>query len=840
MNEEQQDRRGSRHRAAKARGLKVRALTTAGAVLVAGAGVAVLVHAGSGSAGAEAAGPIKTSVQALALSRSADGTVELPARSTKSFSSLGVTWNSVSATLGGTVEVRTRSSQSGQWTDWQALGTDDDTPDAADLRPGVRGGTDPRWVGPSNGVQVRVVSTKGIPAVPAGLAVDLVDPGSASTTDVTAPVGYAMDDTPSSGASASSSTATAPSASDSADPAVSPSDGASASASDSNSDSPSDGATDSPTASASASPSGSGSATDAPTATGSTGASASPSTSAAPWPTQLPTLAQAYPSCGSASTATGSTQTAPSPMPTQTVSSIATPPIITRAQWGANECTRESGYPDYGTAVKVVFVHHTDDTNSYTCAQSPAIVRSIYAYHVQVEGWRDIGYNFLVDKCGDIFEGRFGGAALPVVGAQTYGMNTNSMGIAAMGTYTDLSGGDSKDGSVPGATPSKAMLGAIADLAAWKLGMSGTNPVTGTGVLTEGGTYAGSGNKFQAGQQVTLHAVSGHRDGFATDCPGNQLYDDLPAIRSYAAGPVTGLAITNITGGAGRSASAFYTRGPATVSWTTATPGQVIAGFDVLVDGKAVAHTGGLATSAAITVGAGRHIVTVVATHLTGARTTSAPIALVGDTTPPVFTTAPALALRTGTVSNSAVPVVLGWRAADNNALASVLSIDPAGTLFGPTTTSWATATTPGRTDWFGLRASDAAGNTATAWVGRAVNLVQETSTTRKGSWSRGYNGNNLGGYAYSSSAKGASVSWTFTGRSVAWIAARTPKSGQAYIYVDGARVALVDLKSATTLYRQAIWTKSWAASGRHTITIVVVGTPGRPTVTADAIATLN
>ena len=116
--------------------------------------------------------------------------------------------------------------------------------------------------------------------------------------------------------------------------------------------------------------------------------------------------------------------------------------MVTRAGWGADECARESGYATYGSAVKVMFVHHTDTTNNYSCADSPAIVRGIYAEHLN-QGWRDLGYNFLVDKCGTIFEGRFGGMALPIVGAQTYGFNTNSMGVAAIGTYTDLSGGDS-------------------------------------------------------------------------------------------------------------------------------------------------------------------------------------------------------------------------------------------------------------------------------------------------------------------------------------------------------------------------------------------------------------
>src|SRR5262249_4069973 len=111
------------------------------------------------------------------------------------------------------------------------------------------------------------------------------------------------------------------------------------------------------------------------------------------------------------------------------------PRIITRSGWGADESLREPGFI-CTASVKVAFVHHTASCNNYTCAPAPSAIRSIYRYHVVSSGWRDIGYNFLIDKCGNIYEGRAGGVDKPVMGAHTLGFNTNSMGVAVLGTYT--------------------------------------------------------------------------------------------------------------------------------------------------------------------------------------------------------------------------------------------------------------------------------------------------------------------------------------------------------------------------------------------------------------------
>ncbi|MFJ2305854.1 peptidoglycan recognition protein [Streptomyces sp. NPDC087787] len=191
------------------------------------------------------------------------------------------------------------------------------------------------------------------------------------------------------------------------------------------------------------------------------------------------------------------------------------PGIVTRLGWGADEPLREPGFV-YTRKVKAAFVHHTASGNNYTCAQAPAVIRGIYRYHVRSMGWRDLGYNFLVDKCGTIYEGRAGGVAKAVLGAHTMGFNSNSVGIAVIGTYDT-------------AKPSSATVTALARLTAWKLGLYGMNPL-GKTYLTSGG-----GNLYQKGKSVRLNVISGHRDGFATDCPGQQLYGKLGTVRSTAA-----------------------------------------------------------------------------------------------------------------------------------------------------------------------------------------------------------------------------------------------------------------------------------------------------------------
>ena len=110
------------------------------------------------------------------------------------------------------------------------------------------------------------------------------------------------------------------------------------------------------------------------------------------------------------------------------------PSIIPRSAWGADEEIRRAP-PQYFDAVHFAVVHHTAGSNAYSPAQSAAIVRGIEVYHVDANGWNDIGYNFLVDKYGQVFEGRYGGVDRPVIGAHALGFNAGSVGVAVLGDY---------------------------------------------------------------------------------------------------------------------------------------------------------------------------------------------------------------------------------------------------------------------------------------------------------------------------------------------------------------------------------------------------------------------
>jgi hypothetical protein len=192
------------------------------------------------------------------------------------------------------------------------------------------------------------------------------------------------------------------------------------------------------------------------------------------------------------------------------------PAIIRREQWGASACPPRAT-PQYGQ-VKLAFIHHTVTANDYGPEDSAAMVLAICRYHRNSNGWNDIGYQFLVDKYGQIFEGRAGGIENAVVGAQAQGYNDQSTGIANLGTFSTVGQTD-------------AGLNALARLLSWKLALHGVPP-QGKVLVRSGG---GSLNRYPAGAEVELDTISGHRDGDATSCPGDGLYSQLPRLRAMVA-----------------------------------------------------------------------------------------------------------------------------------------------------------------------------------------------------------------------------------------------------------------------------------------------------------------
>ncbi|WP_037889511.1 peptidoglycan recognition protein family protein [Streptomyces viridochromogenes] len=196
----------------------------------------------------------------------------------------------------------------------------------------------------------------------------------------------------------------------------------------------------------------------------------------------------------------------------------ARPPVVPRSVWLGDDTRQDRPPPRYDDRVVAVFVHHTDSPNGYDCADAPRIIRHLYAGQTGSRDWDDIGYNFLVDRCGTIYEGRAGGVDRPVTGAHTQGFNHRTTGIAALGTFT------------AGVPVPKAMTDAIAALAAWKLGLSDTDPRARVRL-----TSSNSHSRYAEGTTALLPALAGHNDAYMTSCPGAALTARLPEIRQLAA-----------------------------------------------------------------------------------------------------------------------------------------------------------------------------------------------------------------------------------------------------------------------------------------------------------------
>ena len=189
------------------------------------------------------------------------------------------------------------------------------------------------------------------------------------------------------------------------------------------------------------------------------------------------------------------------------------PGMVMRDGWGAQDCPPRSA-PQYGE-VKAAYVHHTVSLNDYSREEAPDIVLSICRYHRNSNKWNDIGYNFLVDKYGTLYEGRAGGIDQPVVGAQAQGYNSQTTGIANIGTYSDV-------------PVSEEAMNSMAALIRWKLPLHGA-PTAGTTTLKSAG---GDTNRYPSGRVVTVDRVIGHRDTNSTECPGNALYAQLTDLRA--------------------------------------------------------------------------------------------------------------------------------------------------------------------------------------------------------------------------------------------------------------------------------------------------------------------
>ncbi|HTM83965.1 MAG TPA: N-acetylmuramoyl-L-alanine amidase [Mycobacterium sp.] len=193
------------------------------------------------------------------------------------------------------------------------------------------------------------------------------------------------------------------------------------------------------------------------------------------------------------------------------------PNVIPRNRWGAGAHFR-CGKPVESGPVHAAVVHHTAGSNDYSPEDSADIIRAIYAYHTRTLGWCDIGYNALVDKYGQVFEGRAGGLTNGVMGSHAGGFNRNTWGVSMIGTFDDQ-------------PPPPIQLETVGRLLGWRLGLDRTDP-RGVAQLTSSG---GSFTHFPRGSSLALPAIIGHRDVDETECPGTKGYASLNEIREIAA-----------------------------------------------------------------------------------------------------------------------------------------------------------------------------------------------------------------------------------------------------------------------------------------------------------------
>src|SRR5689334_8596277 len=179
------------------------------------------------------------------------------------------------------------------------------------------------------------------------------------------------------------------------------------------------------------------------------------------------------------------------------------PPVVTRTEWGCPDGQITTHGSLSYTTVTHLIVHHTFSPSVAVNGDWAALVRSIWHSHVFTNGWADIGYNYVIDQNGIIYEGRAGGDN--VLGAHFSGVNGGTMGVVIIGDFTSTA-------------PPAAALGSLKKILAWKADQRGIDP---------------TGQSLHASSGLMLKNISGHRDGpGATECPGDSFYPMLPGIRT--------------------------------------------------------------------------------------------------------------------------------------------------------------------------------------------------------------------------------------------------------------------------------------------------------------------
>lgn len=166
--------------------------------------------------------------------------------------------------------------------------------------------------------------------------------------------------------------------------------------------------------------------------------------------------------------------------------------------------------------IRHAVVHHTVNVNDYVEADVPELLRAIQRYHMDTRGWDDIAYNFVIDRFGRIWHAREAELDEPITGGHTTGLNAESVGVAVLGTFTEVD-------------PGQAVVDSLVAVLGWKLALHGVDPLGDSMVRSGGGDFA------EPGEKVLVDNISGHRDNQITTCPGDGLYNRIPEVRSGAA-----------------------------------------------------------------------------------------------------------------------------------------------------------------------------------------------------------------------------------------------------------------------------------------------------------------
>ena len=214
----------------------------------------------------------------------------------------------------------------------------------------------------------------------------------------------------------------------------------------------------------------------------------------------------------------------PAPPPAPAAPPAASPPgngaaqpaITSRAAWGARSFSCAGG-PVSAPSLKFAVVHHTAGSNTYNPGDTPSILRGIQTYHMDTLGYCDIAYNFLIDKYGQIFEGRAGGITNPIIGGHAGGFNTASVGVSLVGDYT-------------GGTPPAEEWNSLVSLLRWRLSVGGVNPAA--GFSTTVASSPCNCMRYPVGSTPWFaSAIVGHGDVDFTSCPGSAFAPQLQALR---------------------------------------------------------------------------------------------------------------------------------------------------------------------------------------------------------------------------------------------------------------------------------------------------------------------